>query len=184
MSKKAKEMENIDELESEKNVNLDKGNEEEMDVSIVKGQLDEKVKQCEQYYSMLQRSAAEFDNYKKRTAREKEGLYGEALNDIVSAFLPVADNLERALQACNIGADSDTLKDGVCLVIRQLKDVLKNLGVEEIKTVGEIFNPEKHNAVMHIEDDSVGQNIIVEEFQKGYIFKEKVIRYSMVKVAN
>lgn len=184
MAKGVKENENVEELENEEAINTGECCGEEIDFSEVKTQLDEKVKQCEQYYSMLQRNAAEFDNYKKRTAREKEALYSEALSDVVSAFLPVADNLERALQACSIGDETDPLKDGVCLVIRQLKDVLNNLGIEEIKTIGETFDPLKHNAVMHVEDESVGQNIIVDEFQKGYIFKDKVIRYSMVKVAN
>jgi molecular chaperone GrpE len=133
---------------------------------------------------MLQRTAAEFDNYKKLTAREKEALYSEALCDAVGAFLPVVDNLDRALDACSKEGSVQTLRDGVELVSRQLKDIMKKLGVEEIKSTGEEFDPQLHNAVMHIEDDAYGHNVVIEEFQKGYRIKDRIIRHSMVKVAN
>jgi len=97
----------------------------------------------------------------------------------------VADNLDRALKACQSeNLDFNALKEGVEMVIRQFNEILNKLGVVEIKAVGEKFDPNMHNAVMHIEDDTVGENTIVEEFQKGYMFRDKVIRYSMVKVAN
>ena len=150
----------------------------------IKVQLDEKNKQCMEYFNALQRAAAEFDNYKKRTAREKEALYTESVSDVAAAFLPVIDSIDRAVEACSKESEAGSLKEGVELVCRQAKDVLKNLGVEEIKSVNETFDPNLHNAVMHIEDESLGQGIVVEEFQKGYIYKEKVIRHSMVKVAN
>lgn len=154
------------------------------ELDLLRVQLDDKSKQCEEYLTALQRTAAEFDNFRKRTAREKEALYSEAVSDVVTAFLPVVDNLERAIQACSGENDNKTLKEGVDLVARQVRDVLKKLGIEEIKSVGEAFDPLLHNAVMHMEDDSLGHNVVVEEFQKGYRFKEKVIRHSMVKVAN
>jgi molecular chaperone GrpE len=155
------------------------------DMDAVKAKLENKEKLCEEYFGQLQRITAEFDNYKKRTAKEKEALYSDAVSDVISALLPVVDNFERALNAPNSESDSKSpLKEGIEMVYKQLKDVMKNMGIEEIKCVGESFNPEFHNAVMHIEDDSYGENVIVEEFQKGYIFKEKVIRHSMVKVAN
>lgn len=150
----------------------------------IKEQLESKSKQCEEYKDALQRMAAEFDNYKKRTAREKESIYVDAVSDVVSAFLPVVDNIERALQACAGDNSAQSLKEGFELVKRQAVNSLKSLGVEEIKSTGEEFNPEFHNAVMHVEDDTYGQNVIVEELQKGYMYKDKVIRYSMVKVAN
>ena len=153
------------------------------EVEALKAQLESKSKQCEEYFGALQRSAAEFDNYKKRTAREKENLYVDASSDVVGAFLPVIDNLERAVQASNKD-DVQSLKGGVELVLRQIKDVLKNLGVEEIESVGKNFDPQLHNAVMHIEDDSYGENVVVEEFQKGYMLKDKIIRHSMIKAAN
>jgi len=154
------------------------------ELETIKTQFDEKTKQCEEYYNMLQRTVAEFDNYKKRTSREKETLYSEAVSDAVAAFLPVIDNLERAVQVSQKDEDAQSLKDGIELVLKQVKDVLGKLGVEEIKSIGESFDPQLHNAVMHIEDEAYGQNSIIEEFQKGYVLKEKVIRHSMVKVAN
>lgn len=158
-------------------------NNENQELESLKSQLEAKTKQCEEYLNALQRTAAEFDNYKKRTAREKEGLYSEAAGDVVGAFLPVVDNLERAVQASG-KEDGQSLKDGVELVMRQIKSVMQKLGVEEIKSVGEPFDPQLHNAVMHIDDEAYGENVVVEEFQKGYILKDKVIRHSMTKVAN
>jgi molecular chaperone GrpE len=147
-------------------------------------QLEEKSKKCEEYLGMLQRTVAEFDNYKKRTAREKEALQSDVVSDVVATFLPVIDNLERAAIASEKDNDEQSLKDGIALVMRQVSDVLKKLGVESIEALNNEFNPELHNAVMHIEDDSYSLNVVIEEFQKGYMIKEKVIRHSMVKVAN
>ncbi len=159
----------------------------EKELEALKSQLEEKSAKCEEYMSALQRMAAEFDNYKKRTSKEKETQYVEAVAEVVSAFLPVADNMERALDASvKVGETGETgsLKDGILLMFRQLKDVMKGLNVEEIKSVGEKFDPILHNAVMHIEDEDAGENTVVEEFQKGYKIRDKVIRHSMVKVAN
>jgi len=132
----------------------------------------------EQYQRLL----AEYDNFKKRTVREKEAIYSDSVKDTVAALLPVIDNIERALSAFE-DKTTDQYK-GVEMILTQTETIFKNMGVEEIKSVGEIFNPELHNAVMHIEDDTVTENTVVEEFQKGYTYKDKVIRYSMVKVAN
>ncbi|HOM02462.1 MAG TPA: nucleotide exchange factor GrpE [Acetivibrio sp.] len=154
------------------------------EIDSLKSQLEEKTKKCEEYFNMLQRTAAEFDNYKKRTVKEKEAIYTDALSDAVASFLPVVDNIERALQAASGDADVKSIREGIELVYRQFKDVMKKLGVEEIKALGEKFDPNLHNAVMHVEDSECGENIVVEEFQKGYKLKDKVIRHSMVKVAN
>lgn len=185
MSKKKNINDNINEEGDE---NLDNKIEElsEADEILkeISQQLEEKSKKCDEYLAMLQRTAAEFDNYKKRTAREKEALQSDIVGDVVAAFLPVIDNLERASMASEKDDDEQSLKDGITLVMRQVSDVLKKLGVESIEASGKDFNPELHNAVMHIEDDSYSENIIVEELQKGYIIKDKVIRHSMVKVAN
>jgi len=129
-----------------------------------------------------QRLLAEYDNFKKRTVREKEAIYSDSVKDTVAALLPVIDNLERALSAFE-DKTTDQYK-GVEMILTQTETIFKNLGVEEIKSVGETFNPELHNAVMHVEDGAVTENTVVEEFQKGYTYKDKVIRYSMVKVAN
>lgn len=150
----------------------------------LKAQLEEKTKKCDEYMGMLQRNAAEFENYKKRTMKEKENLCIDMVGDVVADFLPVVDNLERAISASSKDEDKKSLQEGIELVMRQLKEVMKGLGVEELKSVGEKFDPLLHNAVMHIEDESIEDNMVVEEFQKGYILKEKVIRHSMVKVAN
>jgi molecular chaperone GrpE len=147
--------------------------------------LEEKTRQAEEYYDMLLRKAAEFDNYRKRIAREKSAICDDITCEVVSRFIPVVDNLERAVDAAKNEADSP-LKEGIEMIYRQMKEVLSSLGVEEIEAVGSRFNPEIHNAVAHIDDKEYGENEIVEEFQKGYILKdkEKVIRHSAVKVAN
>ncbi|HHW00503.1 MAG TPA: nucleotide exchange factor GrpE [Clostridiaceae bacterium] len=157
---------------------------ENSEIESLKASLEEKTKRCDEYKDMLQRLAAEFDNYKKRTAREKEALYFDALSDVVSEFLPVIDNIERAINACKSENSQESMLEGIELINRQVKETLKKLGVEQIDCVGKRFDPNLHEAVMHIEDDTYEQNVVVEEFQKGYIFKDKVIRHSIVKVAN
>lgn len=128
----------------------------------------------------LSRTAAEYDNFRKRTVKEKEAIYSDACKDILKEILPVLDNLERAVE---VEGDIDDLKKGVEMTIKQFKTAFEKLNVEEISTEGE-FDPNIHNAVMHIEDDKYDKNSIVEVFQKGYKREDKVIRYSMVKVAN
>ena len=129
----------------------------------------------------LLRLMAEFDNYKKRSARERENIYTDVRVDTVTRFLPVYDNLERAL---NAETADEAYKKGVEMTYQQLLDVFKKLGVEAIPAEGEKFDPALHNAVMHVEDESRGENEIVQELQKGFKLGEKVIRFSMVKVAN
>ncbi|MBO5136097.1 MAG: nucleotide exchange factor GrpE [Clostridia bacterium] len=137
--------------------------------------------EIEQLKDKLLRHTAEFDNFKKRTAKEKEELYNMAVADTMEKLLPVKDNMERALMA--EGEDSQ-LKEGIKMIDKQLEDVFAGIGVTAIEAVGNEFNPELHNAVMHIELEDAGENEIVEELMKGYKYKEKVIRPSMVKVAN
>ncbi len=127
------------------------------------------------------RTLAEYDNYRKRTIKEKESIYPEAKAVVIEKFLPVLDNFQRAIESAE---NKDAFYDGVVMLKKQMDEVLSALGVEEIKAVGEEFNPEVHNAVMHVEDEEAGENIIVEEFQKGYKIGDRVIRHSMVKVAN
>lgn len=127
------------------------------------------------------RLAAEYDNYRKRTAKEKEGLWADAKADTVQAFLPVYDNLERAMkQTC---AD-EAYKKGVEMTMNQLKEVFSKLGVTEIEAQGKPFDPNLHNAVMHIEDENLGENTVAQVFQAGFMLGEKVIRFAMVQVAN
>jgi len=152
------------------------------EIEALKRALEEKTKECDGYIDQLRRLAAEFDNFRKRTAREREAVYCDAVADTVEGVLPVLDNLERAIAVGN--TEPAALKDGVELVLKQLKSTLCNIGVEEIEAVGETFDPAVHNAVMHEENEDEGQSVIVEEFQKGFKFKDKVIRHSMVKVVN
>ena len=130
----------------------------------------------------LMRHAAEFDNYKKRTQKEKEEMYKLAVSETVEKLLPVKDNLERAITSI-LEAD-EKVQEGVKMIDKQFSDVLLDIGVEAIESVGCEFDPERHNAVMHEDNEDFGENVIVEEFMKGYIYKEKVIRHSVVKVAN
>ena len=127
------------------------------------------------------RLAAEYDNYRKRTAKEKESLWTDVKADTAAAFLPVYDNLERALKQTT--AD-EAYKKGVEMTMTQLKEVLSKLGITEIPALGQPFDPNLHNAVMHVEDESLGENTVAEVFQTGFQCGEKVIRFAMVKVAN
>lgn len=141
----------------------------------------ELTKKCDDLNEKYMRTLAEYDNYRKRTIKEKESIYPEAKATVVSKFLDVMDNFERAL---NSAENKDSFYDGVVMLKKQMDDVLASLGVEEIKAVGEEFDPAIHNAVMHIEDESLGENIVAEELQKGYKIGDRIVRHSMVKVAN
>ena len=127
------------------------------------------------------RLAAEYDNYRKRTAKEKESLWTEAKAQTVAAFLPVYDNLERALKQ---ETSDEAYKKGVELTMKGLQDAMTKLGVEQIPAMGETFDPNFHNAVMHVDDEAVEENTVVDVFQQGFKCGEKVIRFAMVKVAN
>ena len=127
------------------------------------------------------RLAAEYDNYRKRTAKEKEALWSDAKADTAAAFLPVYDNLERAM---NQPTADEAYKKGVEMTMNQLKEVFSKLGITEIPALGETFDPNLHNAVMHIENEELGENVISQVFQAGFRCGEKVIRFSMVQVAN
>ena len=127
------------------------------------------------------RLAAEYDNYRKRTAKEKEALWSEAKADTAVAFLPVYDNLERALKQ---PTTDEAYKKGVEMTMNQLKEIFSKLGITEIPAQGEPFDPKLHNAVMHVEDENFGENVVAEVFQSGFMLGDKVIRFAMVKVAN
>ncbi len=124
---------------------------------------------------------AEFENYKKRSQKERENLYGVITGDVVSSILPVMDNLEKAAEA---KTEDTNYQDGVKMVVKQLSDVLDKFGMQAIEAIGEKFDPELHEAVSHIEDPSKGEQEIVQEYRKGYKIGNKVIRHSMVIVAN
>ncbi len=153
--------------------------EEEADRTAAEAQ--QMKEQIAQMNDRLLRTAAEFDNFRKRTAREKEALYSDAKADTVERFLPVYDNFERALE--NECADAE-FKKGVEMIFHLMQDAFEKLGVTEVGAVGELFDPTLHNAVMHAEDEARGENEIVAVFQKGYKIGDKVIRHAMVSVAN
>lgn len=127
------------------------------------------------------RLAAEYDNYRKRCMKERDGLYADVKSDTVCRFLPVYDNLERALQQ---GTEDLAFKKGIEMTMAQLIEIFESLGVAAVTAVGAPFDPAIHHAVLHVEDGSVGENTVVEEFQKGFRLGDKIIRFSMVKVAN
>ena len=142
---------------------------------------DKKDEQIEELTDRLKRQMAEFDNFRKRTEKEKSSMYIIGAKEIVEKILPVVDNFERGLAQAQEG---DAFADGMKMIYKQLTTTLDDLGVKPIEAVGKEFNPDFHNAVMHVEDEEVGENIVVEEFQKGYTYKDFVVRHSMVKVAN
>ncbi|MFV0529034.1 MAG: nucleotide exchange factor GrpE [Lachnospiraceae bacterium] len=142
---------------------------------------DAKQQKIDELTDRLQRNMAEFDNFRKRTEKEKAGMYIVGAKDIVEKILPVVDNFERGLAAAG---ESNSFTEGMELVYRQLVTTLEELGVKKIEATGQAFDPNLHNAVMHVEDESVGENIVVEELQTGYTYKDFVVRHSMVKVAN
>ena len=155
---------------------------DEQPAEEVKDEAAEKLREWEDKYFRL---FAEFDNFKKRSAREKDARYADAVIDTAGAMLDVLDNLQRALTTEVASDDAKALYDGVALVEKQMKEVLAKLKITEIPALGEQFDPNVHNAVMHIEDETVDDNTVVEEFMKGYIYKDsRVVRHSMVKVAN
>ena len=127
------------------------------------------------------RLAAEYDNYRKRTAKEKESIYGDAKADTIKPLLAVYDNLERGIAQYD---EADVHRQGLELILRQFSEALTKLGITEIEAKGQPFDPEKHNAVMHVEDEEAGENTVVEVFQKGFMLGDKVLRFAMVKVAN
>ena len=137
--------------------------------------------QLDETNDRLKRIAAEFDNYKKRNEKEKVGMYSSVMADVVSNFLPVIDNLEKAVAA---ETKDEEYKKGVELMYQQFKDVLGSKGVKEIETVGKTFDPELHEAVSLVVDENLGEKEIKEEFRKGYMIGNRVIRHSMVIVAN
>lgn len=142
---------------------------------------DKKDQQIEELTDRLKRSMAEFDNFRKRTEKEKSSMYIVGAKEIIENMLPVVDNFERGLAQAPEG---DAFAEGMQMIYKQLMTTLEGLGVEVIEAVGKEFDPDFHNAVMHVEDEEASENIIVEEFQKGYTYKGVVVRHSMVKVAN
>ncbi len=176
--KKEKEQVVTEETETEKNENAEA---EETAEKIEKEMVEKE--QYDALYDKYLRLMAEYDNYKKRTQKEKDEIYSLGVAETVEKLLPVADNLDRALDALD-EAEKTTFSNGVEMVYKQFFEILTKMGVAEIEALGAQFDPNVHNAVMHIDDEAYDANVVVEQFVKGYMYKEKVVRHSMVKVAN
>ncbi len=149
-----------------------------------KNKKDKKDEKIEELTDRLTRQMAEFDNFRKRTEKEKSQMYEIGAKDIIEKILPVVDNFERGIAAVPEEEKSNPFAEGMEKIYKQLMTTLEEIGVKPIEAVGQEFDPDFHNAVMHVEDEEVGENIITEEFQKGYLYRDSVVRHSMVKVAN
>ena len=145
---------------------------------------DKKDEQIAELADKLKRQLAEFENFRNRTDKEKSQMYAVGAKDVIEKILPVIDNFERGLKSIPEDQKGGPVASGMEMIYKQLITVLSDLGVTPIEAVGQEFDPNLHNAVMHAEDEGLGENIVAEEFQKGYKYKDTVLRHSMVKVAN
>ena len=178
------EIESAEETEAE---NVDAGKDPEpMDIfgRKSKKELEKKDEQIRQLNDQYMRLMAEFDNYRKRTEKEKSGMYAMGAKDVIEKILPVLDNFERGFSLVTEEDQEDPFTQGMQKIYKQFTTVLTDLGVTPIDAAGKEFDPNLHNAVMHVEDESLGENIVTEELLKGYLYKDTVVRHSMVKVAN
>ena len=149
-----------------------------------KNKKDKKDEKIEELTDRLTRQMAEFDNFRKRTEKEKSQMYEIGARDIIEKILPIVDNFERGLSSMPEEEKATPFAEGMEKVYKQLMTTLESIDVKPIEAVGKEFDPDFHNAVMHVEDEELGENIIAEEFQKGYTYRNNVVRHSMVKVAN
>lgn len=145
---------------------------------------DPRDEQIEELTDKVKRSMAEFDNYRKRTEKEKTAMYEVGAKSVIEKILPVVDNFERALAAVPEELKGSPFEDGMEKIYKQFMKTLEDMDVKPIEAVGKEFNPDFHNAVMHVEDENLGENIVAAEFQKGYTYRDSVVRHSMVQVAN
>jgi len=171
-------VEETEKVEEEKTAKNEKADRKKL--KALEGELEEVKKQAEEINEKYLRMLAEYDNFRKRSAKERETIYADAYTDALTSILPVLDNLERA-EGCS---DAEGLSKGLELTLKSFRETLEKMGVKEIEAMGKTFDPNLHNAVFHIDDGSYGENEIVEVLMKGYTKGDKVIRYSMVKVAN
>lgn len=160
----------------------DPGREEKK--SFFKKKKDPRDERIEALTDQVKRQMAEFENFRKRTDKEKSAMYEMGARDIIERILPVVDNLERGLAAVPEAEKGSSIAEGMEKIYKQFQKTLEEVGVKAIEAVGQEFNPDFHNAVMHVEDETLGENIVAEELQKGYLYRENVVRHSMVKVAN
>ena len=171
----------VDDSKNEAGQEEDEKDVSELSREELESEIEELKKENDKYYKHLQRTAAEFDNFKKRVSKEKDAIYNLAVGDTVVKFVNVLDNIDRALA---VESTDEKMREGILLIRKQMLEIMAELGCSEIPTVGETFNPEIHDAVMHIESEEYGEQVIVEELRKGYKCGDRVIRHAMVKVAN
>ena len=187
MSKKDKEEEILEEEIVEDTIPEEEEKEEKEEVKenskieSLKAQLKQEKEKSEEYYEHLKRNMAEFDNFKKRISKEKDMMYNTISADIVGQLLPTLDTFEKALSA---ETTDESFKEGMQMIYNQVIDTLKKIGVEEIEAMNTTFDPNIHEAVMHVEDENYGEKEVVDVFRKGYKIGDKIIRHTMVKVAN
>lgn len=186
MSKKDKEEEIleeeiVEETTPEEEEEQEKEVKENSKIETLKAQLKQEKEKSEEYYEHLKRNMAEFDNFKKRISKEKDMMYNSISADIVGKLLPTLDTFEKALSA---ETTDESFKEGMQMIYNQVIDTLKNIGVEEIEAMNTTFDPNIHEAVMHVEDENYGEKEVVDVFRKGYKIGDKIIRHTMVKVAN
>ncbi len=186
----AEEKEMASEAEKEEQESLETETPEEEPAEEKKGffkkkeKKDKKDEKIEELTDRLKRQMAEFDNFRKRTEKEKSSMYEIGAKSVVEKILPVIDNFERGLGAVPEEQKEDAFVTGMDKIYKQLLTSLEEMGVKPIEALGQEFDPNFHNAVMHVEDEELGENIVAEEFQKGYMYRDTVVRHSMVKVAN
>ena len=152
----------------------------ESEISELKAQLEAKEKEISEQNDKYMRMYAEYDNFRKRSAKERDGIYADAYADAISSILPILDNIERAAAF----TDAEAVLKGVQMILKGASEAFEKMGVKSFGEKGDEFDPNRHNAVMHTEDESLGENVIADVFQKGYTKGDKVIRYAMVSVAN
>ena len=181
MSKNENKAEEAEVLDEEVREEAPEVTEEPVQAESADSELETLKAELDDTKDKLLRLAAEYDNFRRRTQKEKEGIYANAKSDTINALLPVYDNLERAM---NQETADEAYKKGVEMTMAGLKKVMEDLGVHEIPALGQPFDPAFHNAVMHVDDEAFGENTIAEVFQTGFTLGDKVIRFSMVKVAN
>ena len=170
------------EVEAEAKAEEPTSKKEEKKQRKLEAALEEKERELAEANDKYMRLFAEYENFRRRTAKEKEGIYSDAYIDALTEILPILDNLERA--AAYENADAESLAKGLELTLKSFSDTLAKMGVSEIEAVGKTFDPNLHNAVMHVDDETLGESEVAEVFAKGYIRGDKVLRHSMVKVAN
>lgn len=178
---KREEDNNIEKMQNEESQEVEQTAGDNNAIEDLKAQLKQEREKSDEYYDHLKRNMAEFDNFKKRISKEKDMMYNTISADLVSNLLPILDNFEKALNAETV---DEAYKQGMEMIYTQFQDTLKNIGVEEIEALNKTFDPNFHEAVMHVEDENYGEKEVTDVFRKGYKIGDKIIRHAMVKVAN